>query len=135
MKSFTTKTLHGLQNYATITENVVISALLLLLKVHIFWEGHKILQNLHLILMTVCTAVKSKVKISQNFVACSEYMNFTRVKILALQRKDWKVFQLFRLHFWSKARTWQISGTGFSSMNQPTNLPTLLLLLGSFYVS
>ena len=39
-------------------------------KVHIFWEGHKILQNLHL------TFVKSKVKISQNFVAFSEYMNF-----------------------------------------------------------
>ena len=26
--------------------------------------------------LTVCTAVKSKVKISQNFVAFSEYMNF-----------------------------------------------------------
>ena len=37
-------------------------------KVHIFREGHKIL--------TVCTAVKSKGKISQNFVAFSEYMNF-----------------------------------------------------------
>ena len=29
------------------------------------------------LLMTVCTAVKSKVKILQNFVAFSEYMNFT----------------------------------------------------------
>ena len=28
------------------------------------------------LLMTVCTVVKSKVKISQNFVAFSEYMNF-----------------------------------------------------------
>ena len=28
------------------------------------------------LLLTVCTAVKSKVKISQNFVAFSEYMNF-----------------------------------------------------------
>ena len=27
--------------------------------------------------LTVCTAVKSKVKISQNFVANSEYKNFT----------------------------------------------------------
>ena len=27
--------------------------------------------------LTVCTAVKSKGKISQNFVAFSEYMNFT----------------------------------------------------------
>ena len=44
-------------------------------KVHIFWEGHKILRNLHL--LTACTVVKSKVKSSQNFVAFSEYMNFT----------------------------------------------------------
>ena len=27
-------------------------------------------------LLTVCTAVKNKVKISQNFVTFSEYMNF-----------------------------------------------------------
>ena len=31
--------------------------------------------------MTVCTAVKSKVMISQNFVAFSEYMNFIVSKI------------------------------------------------------
>ena len=37
------------------------------IKVHLFWEGHKILQ------------VKSKEKISQNFVAFSEYMNFNFV--------------------------------------------------------
>ena len=42
-------------------------------KVHIFWEGHKIFRNLHL---TVCTVDKSKMKISQNFVTFSEYMNF-----------------------------------------------------------
>ena len=29
------------------------------------------------LLLTVCTVVKSKVEISQNFVAFSEYMNFT----------------------------------------------------------
>ena len=45
-------------------------------KVHIFWEGHKILRNLPLTFDCVCTAVKSKGKISQNFVAFSEYMNF-----------------------------------------------------------
>ena len=28
------------------------------------------------LLLTVCTVLKSKVKISQNFVAFSEYMNF-----------------------------------------------------------
>ena len=43
-----------------------------LFKVHIFW-GHKILRNLHLTFVLV----KSKVKISQNFVAFSEHMNFT----------------------------------------------------------
>ena len=31
------------------------------------------------LLLTVCTVVKSKVKISQNFVAFSEYMNFTYI--------------------------------------------------------
>ena len=30
------------------------------------------------LLLTVCTAVKSKGKISQNFVAFSEYMNFIK---------------------------------------------------------
>ena len=30
------------------------------------------------LLLTVCTVVKCKVKISQNFVAFSEYMNFTK---------------------------------------------------------
>ena len=44
-------------------------------KVYIFWEGHKIWRNLHLTFL--CTVDKSKVKISQNFVAFSEYMNFT----------------------------------------------------------
>ena len=31
------------------------------------------------LLLNVCTAVKSKVEISKNFVAFSEYMNFTAV--------------------------------------------------------
>ena len=41
------------------------------IKVHIFWGGHKILRNFYLTF-----ALCSKVKISQNFVAFSEYMNF-----------------------------------------------------------
>ena len=45
-------------------------------KVHIFWEDHKILRNLHLT-FDCMYVVKSKVKISQTFVAFSEYMNFT----------------------------------------------------------
>ena len=46
-----------------------------IIKVHIFREGHKILRNLHLLSYVV--PVKSKVKISQNVVALSEYINFT----------------------------------------------------------
>ena len=52
---------------------LIFFAIVQTVKVHIFWEGHKILRNLPL---TVCTAVKSKGKISQNCVAFSEYMNF-----------------------------------------------------------
>ena len=44
-------------------------------KVHIFWEGRKILRNFPL-LLTVSTVVKSKGEISQNFLAFSEYTNF-----------------------------------------------------------
>ena len=36
-----------------------------------FWE-------IFPLLLTVCTVVKSKGKISQNFVAFSEYMNFNK---------------------------------------------------------
>ena len=49
-------------------------------KVQIFWEGHKVCEIFPL-LLTVCTVVKSKGKISQNFVTFSEYMNFMRIKI------------------------------------------------------
>ena len=41
-------------------------------KVHIFWEGHKILRNLH---QSFVLGTASQM-ISQNFVAFSEYMNF-----------------------------------------------------------
>ena len=43
------------------------------IKVHIFWEGHKILRNLRL---TFDWHYKSKMEISQIFLAFSEYMNF-----------------------------------------------------------
>ena len=46
-------------------------------KVGIFWEGHKILQNLHLTFVYSTYKVSLRIKISQNFVAFSEYMNFT----------------------------------------------------------
>ena len=63
-------------------------------KVHIFWEGHKILRNLPL---TVCTVVKSKGKISQNFVAFSEYMNFIEFinvvnKIRQISCQTWTMY-------------------------------------------
>ena len=45
-------------------------------KVLIFWEGH-ILRNLHLTFV-YNTYRQSRVRISQNFVAFSEYMNFDR---------------------------------------------------------
>ena len=41
-------------------------------------KATKFCEIFHL-LLTVCTVVKSKGKISQNFVAFSEYMNFTRI--------------------------------------------------------
>ena len=44
-------------------------------KVHISWEDHKFCE-IFTISLTVCTVVKSKGKISQDFVAFSEYMNF-----------------------------------------------------------
>ena len=44
-------------------------------KVHIFWEGHKILQ-ISTVDLTGTTWDKSTVEILQNFVAFSEYMNF-----------------------------------------------------------
>ena len=37
--------------------------------------------------LTVCTVVKFKVEISQNFVAFSEYMNFTFFVLLLLKPK------------------------------------------------
>ena len=50
----------------------------------IFWEGHKILRNLHLTFLLcskylVPLPVKSKVKISQDFVAFSEYKTYRHV--------------------------------------------------------
>ena len=41
-----------------------------------FWEGHKIFT----LFLSYVVPVKSKMKILQNFVAFSEYMNFTEKK-------------------------------------------------------
>ena len=48
-------------------------------KVHSFWEGLKIFKIFTLLLSHI-VPVKSYVKISQNFVAFSEYMNFKKEK-------------------------------------------------------
>ena len=49
-------------------------------KVHTFWEGHKILHNLNLRFdhYSMGQVSKSMVEISQNFVAFSECVNFTK---------------------------------------------------------
>ena len=46
-----------------------------IVKVHIFWEGHKISWNLHCIFDRYYSRT---VEILQKFVAFSEYMNFIR---------------------------------------------------------
>ena len=57
------------------------------IKIHVSWEGHKILRNLHL-LLSVCTVDKSKVEISQNFVTFSEYTNFKQLPFLTKYNLD-----------------------------------------------
>ena len=52
-------------------------------KVHIFWEGHKILEISTLDLYYV-VLVKLTVEIPKNFLAFSEYMNFKSDFICAL---------------------------------------------------
>ena len=83
-------------------------------KVHIFWEGHKIFEIFTLVLSYVAP-VKIKMKISQNFVASSEFMNFksagciekgvlSKYFILDYVRICYLTIQLFMIHvvfFWS----------------------------------
>ena len=56
--------------------NIIRKNKIWLVKVHIFWEGQKLLQNLHRRFVLCIVPVKSTVEISQNFVAFSEYKNF-----------------------------------------------------------
>ena len=62
----------------SVLETVANYDYILLVKVHIFLEGHKILRNLHCtVYLTVTTfQEKSTVEILYNFVAFLEYMNF-----------------------------------------------------------
>ena len=54
----------------------VVLYLIDIFKVHKIWEGRKILRN-HYLTFDYSTYCQKKVKISQNFVAFSDYMNFT----------------------------------------------------------
>ena len=45
-------------------------------KVDMIWEGHKILKSSAYVWLLKVHTVKSKMNISQNFVAFSEFMNF-----------------------------------------------------------
>ena len=56
-------------------------------KVHIYSEKAKKICEIFALLLTTVRTVKSKVKISQNFVAFSEHMNFTLCDIFILQMK------------------------------------------------
>ena len=56
-------------------------------KVHIFWEGHKILQNLHLTFDWNYIGPKVRWRFLKILRAFSEYMNFTKKKFCVLQKK------------------------------------------------
>ena len=71
---------------------------LFFVKVHIFWEGHKFLRNLHrrFVLYSasqIYSALMHAVEISQNFVAFSEYMNLTQMRVISrlqIAKINWK---------------------------------------------
>ena len=92
-------------------------------KVHIFWEGHKILRNLHQLFdWQYIGQINQLVGISQNFVAFSEHMNFisfffswmgSRKSILVFNTekcilKGYKNEKNLTIFFW---RYWEISNT------------------------
>ena len=66
-------------------------------KVHIFWEA-KIFCKISTLLLSVCTVDKSKMEISQNFVAFSEYTYWIaiteKMKKTTNNYKAWYITQL-----------------------------------------
>ena len=70
-------------------------------KVHIIWEGNKILRNLHRNLTTVHT-VKSKVEFLKIFEGFSEYMNFN----WTLTHHNWSCKTRFCLAFGTRTRSY-----------------------------
>ena len=77
---------------------------------HIFWEAYKFCE-IFTLLLTICTVVKSKVKISQNFVAFSEYMNFTFI----ISNRLWFLFLAL---FWLLASLGEWLGAWLPHMPQ-----------------
>ena len=71
---------HGLHKWRSMTHNLSFSDqqhnYFWPSKVHVFWEGWEF-PEISTLLLSYVVPVKSKVEISQNFVAFSEYMNFT----------------------------------------------------------
>jgi len=59
--------------------NLLLESSIHICKVYIFWEGHKFSQNLHRIFVLSNGQIYGG--ISQNFVAFSEYKNFTRKQL------------------------------------------------------
>ena len=58
-----------------------------LVKVQIFWKGHKILPHLPLVCnLTLLSNVKKERKMVQILLASSEYLNFSELKILVTWR-------------------------------------------------
>ena len=55
-------------------QTCAVSPIFLIVKVHIFWEGHKICEISTLLLSN--SRYRRKMEISQKFLAFSEYMNF-----------------------------------------------------------
>ena len=65
-------------------------------KVHIFWEGHKILRNLHQ-LFVLYTASQIIGEFSQNSLAFLEYMNFN--KNCNVFFSQWLLMQFLKLYY------------------------------------
>ena len=62
-----------------VTANATTTLLPGMYKDHIFWEGHKILRNLHF--RFDWQYIGQMVEISQNFATFSEYMNFNKFEL------------------------------------------------------
>ena len=108
---------HLLKVVLNVTFQNISLMLIILFKAHIFWESHKILRNLHL----TFDWHKSKVKILQNFVAFSEYMNFKKEKRNRNgdREKDYYL-QLFVIcHLWQCNKViWQVPWLMNLNLNQ-----------------